>query len=103
MERILPSEKMRKELREMIRKAQESRFSVSDLVRRLAGLIVQEMMEQEVTDFLGGQRYERSGQEVVHKGHRNCDEPLTIRTGDRLSAPGERHVRRSHTRGRVAQ
>ena len=82
MERILPSERLRKELREMVSNVQESKFSVSDLVRRAAGLIAQELFEQEVTDFLGRQHYERSGNEEVKKGHRNGYEPFTVRTGE---------------------
>ena len=82
MERILPSEKLRKELREMMNNVQESQFSVSDLVTRAAGLIVQELMEQELTDFLGRQHYERAGQDTTKKGHRNGYEPITMRTGE---------------------
>lgn len=82
MEKIPPSERLRKELREMMSNVQESQFSVSDLVTRAAGLIVQEMMEQELTDFLGRQHYERAAREQVKKGHRNGYEPPTIRTGE---------------------
>lgn len=42
VERILPSEKLRKELRETVSNAQESMFSVSDFVKRAASLIAQE-------------------------------------------------------------
>ena len=80
MERILPSERLRKELKEMVSTAQESTFSMSDLVKRAAGLIAQELLEQEVTDFLGRGHYERAGE--VKKGHRNGYEPLTVRTGE---------------------
>jgi hypothetical protein len=56
MEKIPPSEKLRKELREMMNSVQDTQGSVSDIMRRTAGLIVQELMEQEVTDFLGRAR-----------------------------------------------
>ncbi len=82
MERILPSERLRKELKEMVNNAQESTFSMSDLVRRAAGLIAQELLEQEVTDFLGRGHYERTDKEDAKKGHRNGYEPLTVRTGE---------------------
>lgn len=81
MERIPPSEKLRKELREIMNNVKESPFSMSDLVRKAASLIVQEMMEQEVTDFLGRAHYERAGGEEV-KGYRNGYEPFMIRTGE---------------------
>lgn len=81
MERIPPSEKLRKELHEMMNHAEGTQLSVSDMVRRAAGLIFQEMMEQEVTDFLGRQHYERSGEEV-RKGYRNGYEPFAVRTGE---------------------
>jgi len=66
----------------MMSDVHESQFSVSDLVRRAAGLVAQELLEQEVTDFLGRAHYERSDREEVRKGHRNGYEPLTIRTGE---------------------
>lgn len=81
MERIPPSEKLRKELREMTNGFQGSQFSVSDLVRKAATLIMQEMMEGELTDFLGRRHYERA-QEETKKGYRSGYEPFTIRTGE---------------------
>jgi len=64
MERIPPSEKLRKELREMTNGFQGPQFSVSDLVRKAATLIMQEMMEGELTDFLGRGHYERAQEET---------------------------------------
>ena len=93
MERILPSEKLLKELREMMSNVQESQFSVSDLVTRAAGLVVQEMMEQELTDFLGRQHYERAGEEGIKKGHRNGYEPFTMRTGEGTVSVSRTQVR----------
>lgn len=55
---------------------------MSDLVTKAAGRIIQEMREQEMTDFLGRQHDERTSREGVKRGHRNGYEPLTIRTGE---------------------
>jgi transposase-like protein len=84
---IPPSEEVRQQLRAFLREGlQTSEQPTSDLLRLAAQVVVQEMLEQEVTDFLGRERYERrSGNE---RGYRNGYEPGRIR-----SAEGQIEVR----------
>ena len=65
---------------------QTSEQPTSQLVRLAAQLIVQEALEQEVSDFLGRERYER--RQENQSGYRNGYEPGHIR-----SAEGEVAVR----------
>lgn len=58
----------------------------SDLLRMAAQVVVQEILEEEVTDFLGRERYERRAADEC--GYRNGYEPGRIR-----SAEGEIEVR----------
>jgi transposase-like protein len=61
-----------------------SKAPVSQFLR-LAG---QEMLEQEVTDYLGRERYERREEE--QQGYRNGYEPALVPTAARgVTTPGE--------------
>lgn len=84
---IPPSEEVRQQLRAFLREGlQTSEQPTSDLLRLAAQVVVQEMLEQEVTEFLGRERYERrSGDD---RGYRNGYEPGRIR-----SAEGQIEVR----------
>ena len=62
--RIQPSEKIRKELNEMINGASKEDFIMSEFFNKAAGLILQELLEKEVTKYLGRGHYERSNKEV---------------------------------------
>jgi hypothetical protein len=57
MERIQPSEKIRKELNEMINGARKEGFIMSEFFNKAAGLILQELLEKEVTEYLGRGHY----------------------------------------------
>ena len=50
-------------------------FLLSEIIRKGAALIIQELLEQEVTDFLGREHYERK-KEGDREGYRNGYEPL---------------------------
>jgi hypothetical protein len=83
MERIQPSEKIRKELNEMINGARKEDFIMSEFFNKAAGLILQEFLEKEVAEYLGRGHYERSHNEVKEdkkKVYRNGYEPLNIKT-----------------------
>ena len=73
MERIAASRKIRKELGELLQ-------GMNNGVKRSAALVLQELMEQEVTEFLGGDHYQRSGEKK--QGYRNGYEPLRIKTAE---------------------
>lgn len=84
---ITPSEQVRQQLRTFLREGvQTSTQPSSELLRLAAQVVVQEILEEEVTDFLGRERYERRGED--DRGYRNGYEPGRIR-----SAEGEIEVR----------
>jgi transposase-like protein len=84
---IPPSEQARQQLRAFLQEGvQTNPQASSELLRLAAQMVVQELLEQEVTDFLGRERYERRAEE--ERGYRNGYEPGRIR-----SAEGEIEVR----------
>lgn len=80
MERIPASRKIRKELGELLNGVHTGGSIVSDIVKKSAALVLQELMEQEVTDFLGRDQYQRSKEK--RQGYRNGYEPLRIKTAE---------------------
>jgi putative transposase len=84
---IPPSEQVRQQLRAFLQEGvQTSAQPSSELLRLAAQVVMQEILEQEVTDFLGRERYERRADD--EHGYRNGYEPGHIR-----SAEGEIEVR----------
>ncbi|MBW1731743.1 MAG: transposase [Deltaproteobacteria bacterium] len=75
MKRIAPSERMRKELKEVMNGGNREGFLMSEIIRKGGELVLQEMLEQEATEFLGRKRYERSNGDSKGKGYRNGYEP----------------------------
>ena len=53
MKRIPTSEKMRKELETLLKGVDSKEFLLSEILRKGAAIILQELLEQEVTEFLG--------------------------------------------------
>ena len=52
MKRIPASQKIRKELEELLNNGVDSKeFLLSEIIKKGAGIILQELLEQEVTDF----------------------------------------------------
>ena len=58
-------------------------FLLSEIIRKGAEVILQEMLEKEITDFLGRDRYERSKGDNVQKGYRNGYETRIGEAGQR--------------------
>lgn len=77
MEKVAPSERFRQELDEVLAGVDRERDPVEVVGRLGARLILQQALEDEVTEFLGRRRYQRA-QEAV--SHRNGHEPRTIKT-----------------------
>ncbi len=77
MARIVPSERYRDQLEELIAAAGESSDPIEQIARAGSRLIIQQALEDEVTEFLGRARYERDGDAV---GHRNGYEPRRVVT-----------------------
>ncbi len=53
MKRIPASERTRKELEELLNGAEDGGFLLNELIKKGAAVIVQELLEQEVTEFFG--------------------------------------------------
>ena len=81
MEKIPASEKLRKQFEATINGSAEGESILDAVLRKGAAIVVQEMLEQEVTDFLGRDHYERRNRRADSKaGYRNGYEPLNIKT-----------------------
>ncbi len=77
MASIAPSERLRRELDEIIDGARDEVDPIEAIGRLGARLILQQALEEELTDFLGRERYERRGDPVAH---RNGYERVTVKT-----------------------
>src|SRR5918995_5606767 len=77
MARVAPSERFRAELDEALAGVGQEQDPVETIGRLGARLILQQALEDEVTEFLGRARYERAGEAV---SHRNGYEPRKVRT-----------------------
>src|SRR5215207_2418170 len=77
MARLAPSERFRAELDEALAGVGAEQDPVEVVGRLGARLILQQALEDEVTEFLGRARYERAEEAV---SHRNGYEPRTVRT-----------------------
>lgn len=75
--RVPPSERLRHELDEKLTGIEGSEDPIEEVARLGARLIIQQAMEDEVSEFLGRARYERAADPVAH---RNGYEPTTVRT-----------------------
>src|SRR5215217_9464326 len=82
MAKIVPSERLRRELDEVLAGVAERDDPVEAVARLGARLIMQQALEDEVTEFLGRERYERAddgdGDEMAV--YRNGYEPRTVKT-----------------------
>ena len=77
MARVAPSERFRAELDEALADVGQERDPVEMIGRLGARLILQQALEDEVSEFLGRGRYERTEEPV---SHRNGYEPRKVRT-----------------------
>ena len=77
MARVTPSERFRIELDEALVGVSQEQDPVETIGRLGARLILQQALEDEVSEFLGRGRYERAEETV---SHRNGYEPRTVRT-----------------------
>jgi transposase-like protein len=83
MQRIPPSEQIGKKLEALLAQGLDSEDNVASVLVRLGiERLVQELLEQEVTDFLGREHYQRRRPEQEHRGYRNGYEPGRIRTAE---------------------
>jgi putative transposase len=78
MARVAPSERFRAELDEALACVGQEQDPVEVIGRLGARLILQQALEDEVTEFLGRARYERAGGAAV--SYRNGYEPRKVQT-----------------------
>ena len=77
MEKVAPSERFRHELDEVLAGVGSEVDPIGTVGRLGARLILQQALEDEVTEFLGRARYERGPESI---SYRNGHEPKTIKT-----------------------
>jgi putative transposase len=77
MASIAPSERLRRELEDLVAGVGEEDDPIEAVGRLGARLILQQALEDEVSEFLGRERYERCGQPLAH---RNGYERVTVKT-----------------------
>jgi len=77
MASIVPSERVRAQLEAALQGVSDEHDPVEAVGRLGARLILQQALEDELTEFLGRARYERTGEPVAH---RNGYEPTTVKT-----------------------
>jgi transposase-like protein len=78
MKKVVPSERLRRELDEVLTGVAECSDPVEAVARLGARLIMQQALEDEVTGFLGRERYERAGGGGAI--YRNGYEPRVVKT-----------------------
>src|SRR6266508_311179 len=74
---IAPSERLRRELHDLVAGVGDEADPIEAIGRLGARLILQQALEEELSEFLGRGRYERRGEPIAH---RNGYEPVTVRT-----------------------
>src|SRR3954449_13170375 len=77
MKKVVPSERFRPELDELLAGVEDADDPIERIGRLGARLILQQALEDEVTEFLGRVRYERASDPV---SHRNGYEPRRVVT-----------------------
>ena len=91
-----PSTRLSREIAALLATGPEGEHAddfMSLLIRKGSQKLIQEIMEQEVADYLGRGYYERDG--TARVGHRNGYEPKTLKTGEGkivLDVPQLRHT-----------
>ena len=83
MKRIPPSQRMRNEVEELLSQGLDGEGEITSALARLGmEWLMQELVEQEVTDYLDRGHYQRRQPEQEHRGYRNGYEPGRIRTAE---------------------
>jgi transposase-like protein len=101
MEKVAPSERFRRELDELLAGVGGEEDPIETVGRLGARLILQQALEDEVSEFLGRRRYERAEETV---SYRNGHEPRTVKTTSgamRLERPRVRDAGRLGFESRI--
>ena len=83
MKRIPPSQQFGKKMEELLKQGLDGQEDVTTTVIRLGiERFVQELLEQEVTDYLEREHYQRRRPEQEHRGYRNGYERGRVRSAE---------------------
>jgi len=83
MQRIPPSRKINHQITEILNRGLEGEVDITSTILQLGmERLVQELIEQEVSDYLGREHYQRRQPEQEHRGYRNGYEPGRVRTAE---------------------
>jgi putative transposase len=83
MQRIPPSHKIGQRIDDLLNNGLEGEEDITTYLFRLgAERLIQEMLEQEVTDYLGREHYQRRNPGQEHRGYRNGYEPGHVDTAE---------------------
>jgi putative transposase len=83
MKRIAPSEQISQEISCLLSEGiRDDANILKELVSKALQRVLQEAVEQEVTDHLGRERYERRREDEPHRGYRNGYEPNRVKTAE---------------------
>jgi putative transposase len=83
MTRVPPSQQIREAIAALLAEGQTGETEIaSTLIRLGAQRVMQELLEQEVTDHLDRGRYERAEATEPHRGYRNGYTPRQLRTAE---------------------
>jgi putative transposase len=77
MASIVPSERLRRDLEDVVAGVGEEEDPIEAIGRLGARLILQQALEEELSEFLGRERYERRGEPI---SHRNGYERVRVKT-----------------------
>ena len=98
MRKIQPSERISNEISELIANGcDESEDLLSILIKKSVSKIVHETLEQEISDYLGRDYYQRK--EASRTGYRNGYEPKTLKTAEgkiKIEAPQLRNTEQTY-------
>jgi putative transposase len=81
MKKIPPSEKIRKELKELLTRGSEGEGVLNEFLRKGMQLLMQELLEAETADFLDRGHYERRG-DGSRQGLRNGYKARCVKTAE---------------------
>lgn len=83
MKKIPPSEQVRQEICSLLSNGTKAETNLlSELLRKSIQRVIQEALEQEVTDHLGRGHYERRREEMPHRGYRNGYDSKKVKTAE---------------------
>jgi putative transposase len=83
MKRIPPSQQIGQEISSLLSEGIKGEGNLlTELVSKAIQRVLQEALEQELTDHLGREPYQRRCEEEAHRGYRNGYEPKRVKTAE---------------------